>query len=123
MNNVAVSFYETDNQMILGAQAEVLTAFGLHRVKPSLDMIPVVVQPKHAKNVSGIINLFDFVHPQKAYYLFGPDHRHLLLNEVPEKAEIVYIEQENEHACLYSYQAAAVVLCDRMYKYRHSLCL
>ena len=118
MDNVAVSFYDSNDQRILGAQAEVETAFGLRNSVPNSNMVPVVVQPKHARYVKGTINLFDFKHPEKAHYIFGPNNQHLREYEVPENSLIVYIEQELQNATLYSHQACAIILYDRLYKYR-----
>lgn len=77
--------------------------------------IPIVaVQPVSSPTFPGEISLLDFEHPSDVVYLFGADHVH---NEKVDVLASVYIPMPN-NKCIWSVQAAAIVLYDRYAKWQ-----
>jgi hypothetical protein len=78
------------------------------------DMPLVVMQPRTGVHVQGVESLSDFVHPDDAIYLFGPDEAKLPLamlgSRVPEHR--VYIPTVTDRE-MYSFVAFAIVMWDR----------
>jgi tRNA(Leu) C34 or U34 (ribose-2'-O)-methylase TrmL len=69
--------------------------------------------------VSGVLSLYDYVHPSDAIYVFGPDHRNLTWEEIAlENPDVVYIPVPPGSAMreMFSYTAAAIVAYDRIKK-------
>lgn len=77
----------------------------------------VVLQPNDAANFRGIINLKDFIHPENAIYLFGPDLKPMskafLGGREPEYRVFIPTGTRRD---MFSYVAYAVVAWDRKSK-------
>lgn len=63
--------------------------------------------------VEGAIPLMDFVHPQNAYYIFGPEDGSLKKEQLEQCAHVVYIPTVG---CMNLAATVNVVLYDRMAK-------
>lgn len=113
---IYISRYETGNAWANGAWAEVLKAFSAQDYSGEPVDHRVLVQPSNGVNVQGQVSLLDFNHPGgDTLYLFGPDDGHL--NEAPSHDVSVFIPQLASSMTLWSHQAAAVVLWDRVSKH------
>lgn len=77
------------------------------------DIVPVAVELR-----KGCENLFDFEHPKKAIYVFGPEDGGLSKTQVMHCHRFLIIPSAH---CLNLSSAVGVVLYDRMLK-RHWLC-
>ncbi len=77
----------------------------------------VLAAPFNGRFVKGDVDLKDFVHPENAIYLFGPDHEnlhddHLGARKIEHK---VYITNETKFE-FYAHVAAGIFLYDRRVK-------
>lgn len=83
---------------------------------------PIIISPFLGHDVQGTINLYDFVHPADAIYVFGPDYRNLTWEDISiyPKPPVVYIEVPpgNESREMHAYITAGIVLYDRAVKNR-----
>jgi len=101
-----------------GAWAEVLATFGAEDYTGQEDVQRILVQPRNGRHVRGESSLIGFQHPENAVYVFGPDMGHLQKGE--EFDHSVYVPQLKTNVTLWSHQAAAIVLYDRMLKHGNS---
>lgn len=97
-----------------GAWAEVMKSFGAVQYDGTEGLPFVLIQPQNGRHVVGTEPLADFQHPEKVVYVFGPDMGHLQPGGVYDHK--VYIPQLVSHVTLWSHQAAAIILYDRMLK-------
>lgn len=88
----------------------------------SIDDLPpgpiVLAAPKNANFVKGVVDLKDFVHPEDAIYVFGPDHHNFNEEDHLGKRGIdhkVYISNETRFE-FYAHVAAGIFMYDRRVK-------
>ena len=112
---IYVQWVPSGNDWAEGAWAEAVNAFGARQWQGEEVDARVLVQPLHGKNVQGEVDLKSFDHPKgDVLYIFGPDNGHL--DTAPTCDAKVYIAQVKQSVTLWSHQAAAIVLHDRMTK-------
>jgi len=110
---IYVSYSTAGNEWNEGAWAELLKSFSVQPYDNQQVETRVLVQPQHGRFVQGEIDLTEFSHPEgDVLYIFGSDHAQL--EQAPSHDISVYIPQRSTTVTLWSHQAAAVVLWDRV---------
>jgi tRNA(Leu) C34 or U34 (ribose-2'-O)-methylase TrmL len=108
-----VEYQPSRHEWYEGSWAEVVRTFGAEIGGGDESFTRVLVQPQNGRNLQGEHSLIDFVHPENAVYIFGPDDGHL---QAAAYDTSVYIPQADGRTVLWSHQAAAIVLYDRLVK-------
>jgi len=75
----------------------------------------VLMQPKTARYIPGLVSLVDFTHPDDAIYIFGHSHENISAEDFDKPpAHIVYIPTDAHE--MYGHVAGYITLYDRMSK-------
>lgn len=92
----------------------------LHNVNDLQEYIPYAAVPVAVDIVPGARNLFDYVHPERAFYIFGPEDGTLGSSITSWCRDVVYVPTKH---CMNLAATVNVVLYDRaakQHRYRKS---
>lgn len=118
------STFEVDEVFVIGPVDRIQDSGFLKRAKiiSSVEDLPedapiVMAAPTEGRHIQGDVDLKDFVHPENAIYLFGPDNEnlsdeHLGARKIKHK---VYITNDSRHE-FYAHVSAGIFLYDRRSK-------
>jgi tRNA(Leu) C34 or U34 (ribose-2'-O)-methylase TrmL len=84
-----------------------------YRVEDLFDFIPHSCVPVAVDLIDGACNLVDYIHPQSAYYIFGPEDSTLGRRVTDKCRDVIYIPT---NYCMNLAATVNVVLYDRMAK-------
>lgn len=108
--------FNVDNVWERGRSSDVNSNYKLETIEEysELPNVPLIILAhKNAKYIRGEVSLLDFKHPENCIYVFGSDNGNIYPEEFGGRdLTPVYIPPSNIE--MYSFQAAAIVMYDRM---------
>jgi tRNA(Leu) C34 or U34 (ribose-2'-O)-methylase TrmL len=88
----------------------------LLRVDDLSEVVPFDCVPVAIEKVKDASSLNEYVHPERAFYMFGPEDGNLKKELIDQCRDIVQIPMSHENACMNLAATVNVVLYDRMAK-------